>query len=156
MSDAPVMTLRFAMPYPPSTNHYWQHIVLGGKFKKSRVMVFLSDAGKKYRKAALALIQQQHVPREALAGRLAIHITAFPPDRRGKRDLDNLLKGLLDSLTHAQVIRDDGDFDDVQIVRGPVRPGGEMWLEIREVSEAFESRQVALELPQQQSQAAPF
>lgn len=41
-----------------------------------------------------------------------------PPDRR-KRDLDNLLKSLLDGLEGAGVFKDDAQIDDLQIVRRP-------------------------------------
>jgi crossover junction endodeoxyribonuclease RusA len=40
---------------------------------------------------------------------------AFPPDRR-RRDLDNILKASLDSLTHAHIYADD-ELIDVLIVR---------------------------------------
>ena len=55
--------------------------------------------------------------------RLAVEILASPPDLRA-RDLDNLPKGVLDSLTHAGVIRDDSDIDDLRIRRGPKIAGG--------------------------------
>ncbi|MCG7044530.1 RusA family crossover junction endodeoxyribonuclease, partial [Pseudomonas aeruginosa] len=59
--------------------------------------------------------------------RVVIH--ASPPDRR-KRDLDNLLKGLLDSLTKAGAWDDDGLVDDLRIVRGEVKAGGEVLVTI--------------------------
>lgn len=155
MSDSPLMTLRFELPWPPSVNHYWQHIVLGGKFKKARVMVFLSDAGKKYRIAALQEIAAQHVPRDAVQGRLGVRIVAYPPDRRGKRDLDNLWKGVLDSLVHARVIADDGDFDDEHIVRGQIRAGGRLSIELRELGTVV-CVQPTLDLRPPASAAPPF
>ncbi|WP_256824678.1 RusA family crossover junction endodeoxyribonuclease, partial [Pseudomonas aeruginosa] len=47
-----------------------------------------------------------------------------------KRDLDNLLKGLLDSLTKAGAWDDDGLVDDLRIVRGEVIAGGEVLVTI--------------------------
>ncbi|NBW23084.1 MAG: RusA family crossover junction endodeoxyribonuclease, partial [Caulobacteraceae bacterium] len=44
---------------------------------------------------------------------------AFPPDKR-KRDLDNVLKSLLDALTHANVWDDDSQIDDLRIYRNIV------------------------------------
>ena len=39
---------------------------------------------------------------------------AFRPDRR-RRDLDNLLKALLDSMTHAGVMQDDALIEDLRV-----------------------------------------
>jgi Holliday junction resolvase RusA-like endonuclease len=78
-------------------NTYWRHTVRGGKFKKAKAMVFLSEQGERYRTHAILSMNVQRVPRHALKGRLAVHITAYPPDRRA-RDLDNLPKGVLDAL----------------------------------------------------------
>ena len=50
-------------------------------------------------------------------------ISLFPPDRR-KRDLDNVLKALLDALQHAGCYDDDSQLDDIRIVRCEVRKGG--------------------------------
>jgi crossover junction endodeoxyribonuclease RusA len=48
---------------------------------------------------------------------------AFPPDRR-RRDLDNLLKALLDSIEHAGVYEDDSQIDLlVARRREPLAPG---------------------------------
>lgn len=132
--NAPLMTLRFTLPWPPSVNTYWRHIVLGGKFKKARAQVLLSEQGRAYRVNAVASMAEQRVPRNALRGRLGIRLTAHPPDNR-RRDLDNTLKGLLDALGHAQVIEDDSAIDELTIVRGPVRPQGVMQIELRELGE---------------------
>lgn len=134
------MTLRFSMPWAPSVNTYWTHAVLGGKFKKARATVFLSEAGKRYRTQAILAIREQR-------------IVARPPDKR-TRDLDNLLKGSLDALRHAGVIADDGDIDSLQVERGPVVHRGELQVEIRELGVFNEQR--GLDLPMPQMAADPF
>jgi len=58
-------------------------------------------------------------------------VTLHPPDRR-RRDLDNAMKALLDSLEHAGVYDDDSQIDDLRIVRGGIVPGGACVIEIRE------------------------
>jgi crossover junction endodeoxyribonuclease RusA len=45
---------------------------------------------------------------------MRVEIQAFRPDRR-RRDLDNLLKAILDSLTHAGVMQDDALIEDLRI-----------------------------------------
>ncbi|EMR9925752.1 RusA family crossover junction endodeoxyribonuclease, partial [Escherichia coli] len=67
-----------------------------------------------------------------LSGRLAIKIIAEPPDKR-RRDLDNILKAPLDALTHAGLIIDDEQFDEVNIMRGQVIPGGRLGIKITEL-----------------------
>lgn len=51
-----------------------------------------------------------------MAGSLAVAISCYPPDRR-KRDLDNILKSLLDALCYSQVIVDDSCIDVLSIRR---------------------------------------
>lgn len=131
-SDAPLMALSFWLPWPPTVNTYWRHIILGGKHKKARAQVLLSESGREFRTKACTTMNIQRVPRGALKGRLAVYAVAYPPDRR-QRDLDNLWKGVLDSLKHNGVIVDDGDIDDLHIVRGAVTPKGKIELRISEI-----------------------
>lgn len=154
----PLMTLRFSLPWPPSVNTYWTHAVLGGKFKKARATVFLSEAGKRYRSQAILTCREQRVPTNAVRGRLAVSIVARPPDAR-TRDLDNLLKGSLDALKAASVIADDGDIDTLHVERGlPIREG-RLELTITELGVFNEQAGLALEQPMgpgPQSTGAPF
>lgn len=138
MSDT-VLTLRFSLPWPPSVNTYWRHIVLGGKFKKARAHTLISEAGREYRTRVIEAVREQRVPREALHGRLSVYAIAFPPDRRA-RDLDNLWKGPLDALRQAKVIADDEHIDDLHIVRGTTTPGGRLEIRIAELGVFNEQR----------------
>ena len=54
--------------------------------------------------------------------RLSVLINAYPPDRR-KRDLDNILKSLLDALQHARVYPDDSQIDRLTIIRNEALEG---------------------------------
>lgn len=69
---------------------------------------------------------------EVLNGRLAIEILAIPPDRRA-RDLDNILKSLLDSLVHAGVVQDDSQFDAIAIARRPPEKPGRVEIKIHQL-----------------------
>jgi crossover junction endodeoxyribonuclease RusA len=138
MSAEPVMSLTFALPWPPSVNTYWRHIILGGKHKKARAQTILSEQGRDYRVAVLRAIREAKVPVGAVKGRLSVHATAYP----------------LDALRHAGVIVDDENIDDLHIVRGPKRPGGCLLLKVSELGEYRE--QAALELLEPASEKDPF
>ena len=70
-----------------------------------------------------------------LLGRLSVHINVFPPDRR-IRDIDNLLKSALDSLTHAGVYLDDSQIDKIAIVRREIdKPAGRIEIIVTEIEE---------------------
>ncbi len=93
-------------------NSYWRHV-------GSRVLI--SAAGRAYRANAIACVLEQGSPK--LRGRVRVHAIAHAPDRR-RRDLDNLWKGVLDSLTHAGVIEDDSLIDELSIARGGIEKPG--------------------------------
>jgi crossover junction endodeoxyribonuclease RusA len=65
--------------------------------------------------------------------RLSVRIEAWMPDRR-RRDLDNLMKSTLDSITHAGVWEDDSQIDHLSIRRVPTL-GGMLKVQIAEVAE---------------------
>lgn len=105
--------IEISLPWPPSVNTYWRSLRKGPLAGR----VLISEKGRAYRAEVSRCCYGMKLYDRKLAGRLAIHIIAYVPDRR-KRDLDNLQKSLLDSLAHAGVIVDDSQFDDIHIVRG--------------------------------------
>ncbi len=107
------------LPWPPSTNTYWRYYQ--GK-------VLISEQGRKYRRLVQGLALEQKAA-VRLPGRLRVRIFAHPPDKR-KRDLDNLLKALLDSIQHAGVYQDDSQIDDLWITREAVEPNGVVFVNI--------------------------
>jgi len=114
--------LRFELPYPPSINHYYIHSSTG---------VVLGAKGKSYRRDAALLL---HRFRGACQDkRLAVTINVFPPDKR-KRDIDNILKCILDSLEHANVYNNDNQIDMLTVIRRDVIKDGSIQIWISECS----------------------
>ena len=101
------------LPWPPTVNTYYT-VARGRKI--------LSNRGRKYKEAAwLQLLSGPR--RERLQGDVALFIRAYPPDKR-KRDLDNILKPILDVLTTAGVYKDDSQVIDLRIQKfNPCKPG---------------------------------
>jgi len=83
------------LPYPPSVNHYYRHV--GPR-------TLISREGRMYRERVAAVVTADGV--RPLRGPIEVRIVVHPPDRR-RRDLDNVLKSLLDALEHAGAYRDD-------------------------------------------------
>lgn len=128
-------SLQFTVPWPPTVNTYWDTITIPvkGKPGKRRATMILSARAKEYRLLVASAVRTQRVPCRLLTGKLQLHFTAFPPDRR-ERDLDNLFKGMLDSLVHAGVMANDSEIDDLRIVRRHIVAGGTMQVYIEEIA----------------------
>lgn len=95
------------LPIPPTANTYWRHV--GNK-------VLLSRAGRQYRSVVWIAVVRHHRLAAPMTGRLQVSVSLFAPDRR-RRDLDNLLKSLLDALAKAGVYGDDSQIDRLIIDR---------------------------------------
>lgn len=101
------------LKWPPSVNHYWVHRQRG---------TFVSAFGTAYRQEVWVEFKKKYPGFKPLTGRLQVHIVASPPDER-RRDLDNILKSLLDSMKHAGVYEDDSQIDGLQVYRTVERNG---------------------------------
>jgi crossover junction endodeoxyribonuclease RusA len=107
--DRPAAAQQILLPWPPSINHYWRHVIIKGSAR-----VLISKEGREYRRRAGNCVAVSGA--RPMEGRLMVHIDAHPPDRRA-RDLDNLLKPILDVLQHAGVYKDDSAIDCLTINR---------------------------------------
>ena len=107
--------LTLDLPYPPSMNHYWRRV-------GSRTLV--SRRGREFQAEVCWAASEQYSLPQPLSGPLSIKVDVQAPDRR-RRDLDNLLKPLLDALTHAAVWEDDSQVHRIEIawVGEPAKPG---------------------------------
>jgi crossover junction endodeoxyribonuclease RusA len=110
------MSIRLELPYPPSVNTYWRSVA-------GRVLI--SKAGRMYRAELDASVfrQLQADDVRPLAGRLDVSVIVHPPDKR-RRDLDNVLKALLDALQHAGIYQDDSQIDKLTVERAEMLKGG--------------------------------
>ena len=115
-----MIALGLKLPWPPTANTY---------YRNTYGRTLISKQGRQYRKTVGGECLAQGGAGKHLSGYLSVSITACPPDRR-KRDLDNLLKPLLDSLTHAGVWGDDYQVNRLSIERGDATPGGHVHVEI--------------------------
>lgn len=105
--------LMLTLPYPPSVNTYWG-------FKGSHR--FLTPKAKTFKQEVwVAAFNSKHGGYNDK--RLSITVNLYPPDKR-VRDIDNVLKPLLDALTHAKLFNDDGQIDRLNVIRGDIVKGG--------------------------------
>lgn len=119
------MDTTLVLPWPPSVNAYYRSVNRG----RLAGRVLISERGRAYRAEVQAIVERRGM--NPMQGRLTVHITANPPDRR-RRDLDNLLKATLDSIVHGGVIQDDSLIDHLTIVRGPTKEGGSISVNIKD------------------------
>lgn len=84
------------LPWPPTVNNYY------ATFNGRRL---ISKQGREFKERVSDIILVERL-NKFLAGRLEIEIELYPPDNR-RRDIDNTIKPLLDSLTSAGVFNDD-------------------------------------------------
>ena len=112
--------VKLTLPYPPTVNHYWGQ--LGSK-------KFLGKKGKQFRDDVVISAYACNAQEGPLKGRLHVQVYLYPPDKR-KRDVDNVLKPLLDALEHAGVYENDSQIDKLCITRCEVIPNGSCHVEI--------------------------
>jgi crossover junction endodeoxyribonuclease RusA len=114
--------MEFELPYPPSVNHYYRHV--GPR-------VLISKAGRKYREIVVSQLRACGI--KPLSGRIELFLEAYPPDRR-RRDLDNLMKCVLDSLQHAGAYHDDSQIMKITAQKHqPMLPNGMLYIRIEKL-----------------------
>jgi crossover junction endodeoxyribonuclease RusA len=118
------MMIALKLPFPPSNNHY---------YVRARGKTIISERGRAYTESVKQCKREQlSSESEALKCRLSIDLVVNAPDNRA-RDLDNMLKALLDSCTKAGIWLDDSQIDEINIVRGVSIKHGAVNLTIREL-----------------------
>jgi len=100
--------MMLTLPYPPSVNHYWK--------RGRRGQMFISPAGMRFRDAVI-LASRAEIG-GPLSGPVMLRLAIYPPDKR-RRDIDNVLKAILDALQHAGVYKDDSQVVELHVVKKP-------------------------------------
>lgn len=118
------------LPWPPSVNHYWGH-------RGSRR--FLSPKVRAWRREATVLVRAAR--RVTFSAPVAVVLHLYPPDRR-KRDLDNVIKAVLDVLVLGGVLKDDSQVVELRVVKNPPQKPGQVLVEVWEVSDGGNSSSV--------------
>lgn len=116
-------TTYITLPYPPSWNQCYQVVRRGN----GGSALILSSVGRSY-KARVSRALRKRVG-DSIDGDLAVSIDVWFPDRR-RRDLDNLLKPILDVCTRGKVWADDVQVRDLHITLRGIKRGGRIQLAI--------------------------
>jgi crossover junction endodeoxyribonuclease RusA len=86
--------------------------------------------GRRFREQVVALLTARQVA--PLTGPLAVEVEIFPPDHR-RRDIDNVLKALLDALQHGGAYVDDSQIVQLALAKRDPVTGGKTIVHIRSV-----------------------
>ena len=100
--------VRLSLRWPPSVNKYWRH---------ARGRTYISAPGRAYRAEVAHAIIKAGSPSFGTE-RLSVSIRAYQPDLR-RRDIDNILKSLLDALESAGLFDDDEQIDHLAVWKYP-------------------------------------
>lgn len=92
----------FHAPFPPTANNYW---------RIARNQVYKTSVARGYQEQLAASLWAHRD--EKIEGPVSVALQFFYPDKR-RRDLDNLLKVLLDALTGAGIWQDDSQVKHIE------------------------------------------
>lgn len=113
--------MEVSLPYPPSVNNYWRHV--GPR-------VLISRQGRAFRERVRSVLAMARV--KPLDGSLRVVIALYPPDNR-RRDVDNVMKALLDALEHGGAYHDDSQIVKLEVEKRDVAVGGKTEVKIEEI-----------------------
>ena len=130
------------LPYPPSINTYYRSICVNG-----RPHVLISKKGREYRirieGSVYEQINSQGSVLDCFEGNSEMWINLYPPDKR-KRDADNPIKPLWDSLGYAGVFRDDSQIKKYHVTMHDPVKGGRVDVTITPIAHVKDGKVVGL------------
>ena len=129
--------IEIELPWPPSVNHYKSIGAIirtkNGKLLQKRVN---STTTLSYYTLVWAEVRLKCI--KSFAGAtISVEVLAHPPDKR-KRDLDGILKVLIDSLQRAGLFDDDYQIACLLVRRMIIIPKGKVIVRITEIEDAHQ------------------
>jgi len=130
------MIYELKLPWPPSVNSY-----------KKVGRIVKTKSGKLYQQRRNTvytekfyfdtyILSKQSMPPEWPkfddSATFSVQVYAYPPDNK-KRDLDNILKVLIDGLVRAHVIKDDSQISRLYVEKCEIIDGGQVIVRIQEM-----------------------
>lgn len=107
------------LPWPPTVNTYW---------RRNGHRYFVTAEGVRFREAVRAVALGRV---ERMDGPVILRLRAEPPDNR-RRDLDNVMKALLDGLQHGGVYADDSQVKRIEAEMFEPVAGGKVIVTVEE------------------------
>jgi Holliday junction resolvase RusA-like endonuclease len=129
--------LELEIPYPPSLNHYKK---VGGTYwtkngKKFQARVNTSATINFYKEVWVKIVALKHARRMEMplpaTISLQLCVDLYAPDKR-RRDADNILKVLCDSLVKGGLIEDDSQITRLVVEKKGIIVGGKVIVRIEE------------------------
>lgn len=118
------MTISLILPYPPSLNTYYRHIVKG-----RTPVTLISEVGRQYRIDVVAICLQLGV--RTLKGPISLQMKIHPPSKDRVQDIDNSQKALFDALQKGKVYKNDRQICKLEVIRGKIlKPHGRVEITI--------------------------
>lgn len=117
-----MILIRLELQWPPSVNQMYRTV---------RNRIYKTAKAKKYQEDVATICISVGVNR-MYEGSIKVSIEAYPPDRR-RRDVDNILKSLLDSIQAGGVYKDDSQIIELFIRKNPSDGVGRVMICIDEI-----------------------
>lgn len=125
--------IEIELPYPPSVNNYKSvgRTIRTTKGKIYQQRVNTNETKMFYYEVWLAIknlnaIKRIPMPIQSI---ISIEVYLHPPDKR-KRDIDNVLKALIDSLVKGGLLQDDSQINKLLVEKREIVRGGKVILKI--------------------------